>query len=325
MSDLRIRPIRSIPVSNRRRVTFDVPITEVVQGYNLRFEVQISGSAMYSLLSDWYRQLVQNINFNASSSLRTTVGRLKTGSGISFINESTLLRGVSPYLWSDVDFNDYYTFPRQVIFDIPIDFESLHTQNRRMSLLNTRELSSAQFTIDMNDINELSANPAMPSTGMDMDGVIEVYAREFIDDQAKALQYSLSRRDLIEQAVSSSNQNMQIDLRRGFVTRGILVHAFNRESMAIIPNDQIIRSITLNVNREIKHSMTWDALKNINKNDYGITCPAGTAYLDLIADGQLDGLVNTALFQDVSLTLDVNGGATNVIQLYPSELIMPGL
>ncbi len=49
--------------------------------------------------------------------------------------------------------------------------------------------------------------------------------------------------------------------------------------------------------------------------------PTGYAFLDLMPEGRYDTIVDTRIYRDVNLILDVNGVANSKVRVYPVEII----
>jgi hypothetical protein len=299
-------------------INFDLPITEVVKGFDLKVKGSINVTTAGTLTPEGIAGLVRNVNIEATSGFRTSIGRLKSGEAHAFRNLSYFLSGEQPFTQTP-SVAAVAAVPFE--FVIPIDFEMLHTENPRLTLLNTRELTSLRAVVDIGDSSDVLATGAGSITG-----TIEVYAREFTDEGSKALQYGILRQDKIEIATPAANQNYLLDLKRGYMLRGLLLRTVTRSGYVGTPLDSIINRVKLQVNRETKYDFSWSYLQALGVKTLDIPLPVpGYAFIDLLSEQRLDTILDTALYSDVSLVLDYNQTANGVIDIYPVEIIPANL
>ena len=297
-----------------------LPITDVYK----RIILYISGSATIDaggadgvLTPESILSLIRKITLVGTSSSRTKVGDIKVGDGAALFNLQQFLRGTPPE----------YTDPTPITkgstpdfdFSLPIDLEMPFSSDPRQSLLNTLELTSLYLNIDWGDDSDVfSAGTitALPVT-------CRISAEEFVDEFSKRQKYSLHQFSFIEQDSSVTSTRLSVRLKRGNLLRGVLIKQFTRAAVYYhTPVETVINNVSLEVNRVIRKSYTFEELQAQNKVDYQmVSVPTGYAFLDLMPEARYDTLIDTGKYDDVDIVFDITGVANSYIRLYPVELI----
>lgn len=300
-----------------------LPITEVMQGLNLLLSgsVTIATNDATSLAPEGILSLIRNIKIEATSSSRREVGVIKNADFASMYTLQRFLRNVAGLKTT------LSAATKQagtaVKADLQLDFEFPHSSDPRQTLLNTTELSTLTLVVDWGDANDILVVGTAVVTFPTM--AIKVSARELTDVESKRKRYGINSFSYIEKSVGTAQSRLLVDLKRGYLLRGFLVKQFTRAAGTNFhtPVDTVINSIALELNREVKVKFDdWNVLQGQNIYDYkmGAAIP-GYAFIDLMEDGRYDKLIDTRMYRDVNVVLDIATVADSVIRIYPVEIV----
>lgn len=297
-----------------------LPITEVIR----RFEFFLSGTMTETggaadgvLTPEAMLSLIRNVTIEATSSTRREIGKLKNADFAAMYRLAGFLKGTPPaYLDPTPITKSSAASPFYA--SLPIDFQMPFSQDPRQTLLNATELTSLSAIIDWGDASDVMS----AGTWTFPTCTLEISAAEFTEQDAKLQKYGLNTFSFIEQATTSANSRLAIDLKRGYLLRGIMFKQFTRTAYAATPVSTVINSVSLELNREIRKKYNWKTLQASNKSQFQMaTVPTGYAFLDLMPEGRYDTIVDTRAYRDVNVILDVNAVANSYVRIYPVEII----
>lgn len=298
----------------------NLPITETIR----RLFLRLSGTATEggvgdgTLTAEGVLSLIRNIRVSGTSSSRPEIGHIKNADLAGLYTLQTFLKGISQAILQPTPIaKGSVASPFSV--SLPIDFEMPFSQDPRQTLLNTSELTSLALEVDWGAVTDMIGGLGtwtLPTCSL------EVYADEFVDDHSKGARYGLNQFSFIETATASANTRLTIDLKRGYMLRGLLVKQFTRTAFAHTPVATVINTVGLEVNREVRKAVSFAALQDMNRDAYQMaTVPTGYAFLDLMPEGRYDTIVDTRQFRDVNVVLNVNAVANSFVRVYPVEII----
>ncbi len=300
-----------------------LPITEVIRGLSLVLSGTLTqdGANDGTATPENMLSLIRNITIEATSSSRREVGKLKNGDFAAMYQLASFLKGTPPsYLAPASILKAAANQPFRAA--LPIDFEMAFSQDPRQTLLNTTELTSLSMIVDWGDATDIQSVgvPTFPIC------TLEVNAKEFVEPDSKTKKYGLNQFSFIEAVTTSANTRLAIDLKRGYLLRGLLIKQFTRTGYPMTPVSTVVNSVALELNREVRKKYNWNTLQADNKEQFQLaSIPTGYAFLDLMPEGRYDSIVNTQEFRDVYVILDVNGVANSYVRVYPVEIIPASL
>jgi hypothetical protein len=301
----------------------ELPRTFVYQDLNLRFagDLTIAGGAADGVLTpEQPLSLIRDIRIEASSGVRPSVGILKRADAAALFRLQHFLKGVQGELTVLALPGVQAASP--INFDIEIDFELTRSADPRLTLLNTRELTSLDLVIDWGIPEDIENGGDRVKTINNM--ACTVSGREFLDPQSIIDRYGLHQTQFIERNITAATVRFPINLKRGFLLRGFLIKQFTQAAVNFhTPVATILNQVAIEVNREEKlRYNSFALLQADNKYTYKIeVMPAGYAFVDILQEGRLDTMIDTRDFEDVEVVLDVNAIANGRIRIYPIEII----
>ncbi len=305
-----------------------LPITEVIKRLVLRISCALTETGTGAngvTTTEGILGLLRTVTVEGSSSSRSSIGKIKSSDLGALYWLNTFLHGVPGLITGQTAALAKSAAASPWSVNIPIDFEMLFSQDPRQTLLNTTELTSLFLNLDWGEKGDIidSAGAGYATTTLTVPKV-EIYAEEFIDANSKAASYGVNRFSFIEQTTTSTNARLAIDLKRGYMIRGILIKQFTQSAYPHVPVETVVNNISLELNREVKKSVSWNVLKAHNADLYQLRSadlPTGYAFLDLMPEGRYDTIVDTRIYRDVNLILDVTGQANSKVRVYPVEII----
>jgi hypothetical protein len=296
-----------------------LPVTESLRGLQLVLSGTCTegGSAGGTLTTEAVLSLIREITIEATSSSRREIGKIKKADFAAMYRLAHLMKGVAPsYLDPTPITKSAAASPFRAV--VPIDFEFLQSQDPRQTLLNSTELTSLSLIVDWGDASDLFSTGSwtFPTCSL------EINAKEFTDDFSKSQKYGLNQLSYIQQVTTATNSRLAIDLKRGYLLRGLLIKQFTATGYPMTPVSSVINSVSLELNREVRKKMSWTALQALNMEQYQIaTMPTGYAFLDFMPEGRFDTIIDTRVFRDVYVILDVTGVGSSYVRVYPIEII----
>ncbi len=161
---------------------------------------------------------------------------------------------------------------------------------------------------------------------------LQVEAEEYLDDLSNVGRYAVNISRMIEFSSIAATTNFPVDLKRGFITRGVLIKQFTRPAGQTdhTPVNTVINAVSVMVNGipKIQYASTgvaasgWLMLQAENRTVFGLEAsPAGYAFLDFMSDGMLDRLSLGSDYTSIGLNLDINTIANSVMRVYPVEIV----
>lgn len=304
-----------------------LPRNFVVQDINILVTGTVSvsgGSADGTLTPEQPLQLIRDVRIEGSSQSRPQVGEIKRGDAAALYRFAHFMKGTAGSITSlaaaGVQTNTAFSF------DLEIDFELARSIDPRMTLLNTRELDSLDLVIQWEDSTGLIYGGDRSVTINNCSAYI--VAREYLDPGSLATAYGIHRFSSIEQAISAANTRLPIELKRGYLLRGLFIKQFTQGAVNYhTPVTSIINAVSVEVNRDVKVSYpSWAQLVAENKYSYSIeSMPTGYAFVDFMIDGKPDNLIDTRDFESVDLVLNVSAPSNARVRVYPIEILpVPG-
>jgi hypothetical protein len=299
-----------------------LPITEVYHSLKLQLvgDVTISGGTTSGTVHpEGTVGLIREITLEATSGRRRNIGKIKNADLAAMYQLIHILNGQAPSMVSlangDVQANT------AIRANIPIPFALMHSADPRETLLNATELSSLTAIISWGDATDLVTGGDRTNTLNSAS--LAISGKEYTDVATKRNRYGVNSMYFLEEVTTSSNARLAIDLKRGYILRGLLVKQFTQAGNIHTPVETVINSLQLEINRDVhKDYNTFNILKDKNQEDYNIgTLPTGYAFIDLMSEGRFDTLVDTSKFRNVELVLDVTGVANSRVRVYPIEII----
>lgn len=329
LRDAKLRYIdTAVMVSGGQTIT-KIPDTEVIRFLNLYLSGTVSvdgGGADGVLTPEGMLSLIRNISIEASSGTRRELNKIKWGDIAAFYNLQKFLKSV----------NGYYLNPTPITkgsaaspfaFDLQIDFEMARSKNPRATMLNAnRDITRGTFNLKLDwgtSADMFSAGTITYPTTPNM----KIYALEHRDDLTKQGRYGINLLQYKEQAVPATTTRQLIDLKSGYLLRGVLIKAFTRAGGVYYhtPSDAIINAVSLEVDRDVVKEFDWKILQAQNIYDYHMSSASvltGYAFLDFMPELSWDTIIDTRKAKtDVNLVLNVTGGATSYVRVYPVEVI----
>jgi len=345
LKDVKFRPLRTILYPGVPTQTRDaLPVTEVYQSLNIRMTgvvttdpaVVPTGNTPEGALS-FIRRLVLE---GSSNKRRAAYAQFKVGDVAAMYNLQRFLRNVAGVILNPAFAAAATPYPMS--FDLQLDFEMPHTSDPRRTYLNAAEdLETLTAIIDWGDGTDVhvpGAAATVASGGIVAQVVIS--GRELTDPNAKSFKYGVNTLSYQEIQVNAAVNNLEFNLRRGNLLRGVLIKAFCIDPVPIAvlvpatvahtPVDDIILSARFLLNRETKIDMfDWGTLQGQNLIDFKM--PAlipGYAFIDFMEDGNFNKIIPTNEFRDVTLQFNVQPSALSVapltaisyIRVYPIEI-----
>jgi hypothetical protein len=297
----------------------NIPITEVIRKLKLCLSGTMTegGTAGGTLANEAMLSLIRAITIIGTSSKRTEIGKIKFADFAAFYRLQHFLKGVEGHyldptpITKSAAASPFYA-------NLNIDFEMPWSQDPRQTLLNTTELTSLSMLVDWGDASDVITGGAwtFPTCSL------EVYADEFVDDGTKAHKFGINQFSYLEQSTTSSNTRLAIDLKRGYLHRGIMIKQFTRTAYGHVPVETVVNSYSFELNREIKKTGSWAVLQASNKERYGLAnVPKGYAFIDFMPEKRYDTLVDSRKYRDVNLVLNVNAVPNSFVRIYPVEII----
>lgn len=317
----KFRNIETVQKPATAQVTRTVlPITEVMRKLVLTLTGTLTegGIADGTLTPEGILSLIRSITVEATSSSRREVGKIKSADFASMFILQNFLRGTPPdRLVPTPIIKSSAATPFRV--QLPIDFEMPFSQDPRQTLLNTTELTSLSLLTEWGDASDIFSTGTwtFPTCSL------RVSSSEFVDSGMKANRYGLNQLSFLEYVTTSTNSRLAIDLKRGYLLRGLLIKQFTRSGVYYhTPVETVINQVSLELNREVKKTYTFKELQGQNKEQFQMaSVPTGYAFLDLMPEGRFDTVVDTREYRDVYVILDVTGVANSLVRVYPVEII----
>jgi hypothetical protein len=329
----RLRHIGTIaPSAFPQSVRFALPRDFVYNRIILRLTANVtvaSGTSSGTLFSEQPWSLIRNIRLETAAAARSTIAELRNMDFAAMARLQSFFAGtpcdVAKLANGDAQSATAISCAVEVPFYLP------RTVNPRICALNTHELNSLDLVLDFGSISaDLISGGDRTLTLANVQ--VQILAEEFMDAQSNAQKYAVNLARYIEFSAPAANTAFPVDLKRGFITRGVLLKQFTRASgvTAHTPVDTVINGLSVVVNGVPKLQYPsngvscsgWKALQAQNKSVYGLEIiPTGYAIMDFAEDGMLDGLMRSSDFSSIGLSLDINTVSDSVIRVYPLEIV----
>lgn len=218
----------------------------------------------------------------------------------------------------------------QISGGVEIPFYIPRCIDPRKGALNTHELNSLDLVVQWGTDTDLIIGGTRVTTLSNLQ--LQIHAEEYLDQNSNAARFAVNLSRFLEFSGVTANSAFPIDLKRGFLTRGVMIKQFTQAAGAThhTPVDTVINSVSLQVNGVAKYEALtnglansgWAALQNRNKRAYGLEAvPVGYGMVDLMEDGQLDCLMRSSDYTSIGLLLNTNTIADARIRIYPLELV----
>jgi len=343
LKDVRFRPLRTILYPGNPTQTRDpLPITEVYQSLNIRMTGVATTAAVAPTANspEGALSFIRRLTIEGSStSRRAAYGQFKIADVAAMYNLQRFLRNVA-----GVQLNPLFAAPATpypMSFDLQLDFEMPHTSDPRRTYLNAKkDLESLSIIIDWGSGNDVWVPGALAVTEGAIVAQIVVSGRELTDPNAKMFDYGVNTLTFQEQQINAITNNLEFNLRRGNLLRGVLIKTFCVDPVPIAaalpatvahtPVDDIITSVRFLLNRETKTDFVdWGTLQGQNLIDFRMPgLVVGYAFIDFLEDGNFNKIIPTNEFRDVTLQLNAQPSALSLapltavsyIRVYPIEI-----
>lgn len=299
-----------------------LPRDYVFSALNLRFSGTVTiagGAASGTVAPESPMSILRDIKIEGSSPMRPAIGLIKQFEAAVQYRLNEILYG-APGERVNLTSGDIQA-ATPVSFSIRIPFEMPYCENPRITWLNTRELAALDLVIQWGDATDLIVGGDRTITLNTFQ--VEVSGIEYLDGAALTGRYGIHRVSFIEQAVAASNSRLVVDIKRGYVLRGVLLKQFTQVGTVMTPVNTIITQASIELNREVKlQHNTWAGLQADNKTRYAIqTTPVGYAFLDVMPEKLLDSLIDTRDYETVSAVLNVTTAANARFRVFPVEIL----
>lgn len=319
----------ALPGSTRTQIPRDFVYNNLLLRMTAQVDIAAGGGADGTLNAEQPLSLIRGLQLVASSPTRPTVAEIRNADFAALYQLSHFFSGAADEFAALAAPGVQAATKISAKVEVPLYIPRCVVPRR--AGLNTHELASLDLVVDWGTGQGDLIDGGTRVVTMSL-ATLQVHGEEFLDTPSNMDRYAVNVARYIEQPVPGATTQFRIDLKRGFLTRGVMVKQFTRAAGKTFhtPVNTIVNAVSLEVNGtpKIQYASNglaasgWTLLQNHNKEVYGLeTVPTGYAVLDLMEDGQFDSLIRTSDYTNIYLVLDVNTIADAVIRVYPLELI----
>ncbi len=200
-----------------------------------------------------------------------------------------------------------------------IDFEMWRAVKPIDSLLNSAQLATLDLIVTFG-ASDCIFGGAYGGTVTVHSGTLYVSGVESVGVPADT-PFIVNKEFSIEKTITASSNNLQINLPVSNLYRSFLLKTVSDDVCV----NTIIDNIKLQSGTEVFFNKRGADVRDSNKLEVSIeSMPNGFYLIDFVKDGRLTESLDTAQLSSLEFILDVNSvGTTDVITIYPVELIQP--
>lgn len=317
----------TLPSQTRTKIPRDFVFQDMI--LNMQAQMDISGGTTSgTVTAEQPFNLIRGVRLEANSPGRPTVAEIKNADFAALATLERIMNGTTAQNTAlangDVQAATIIDAKVELPFYIP------RCKSPFSAALNCHELASLDLVIDWGSETDLV-------TGGDRTEALtniscQVSAREWLSQEANAAKYAVNLTRYMEFTGLSQNSAYLVDLKRGLPIRGLLIKQFTRAA-GTYPHvlvNSVINALKVEVNGIPKFEFAsngtansgWNLLRSENKRIYSLeTQLSGYAFIDFLEDGDLSGLIKTAEYTSINLSLDINTVSDSVIRVYPVEIV----
>ena len=288
------------------------PIRQIVLDVNGSLVIGTAGSpVLYTGGCGSALKVVKRIELIANG--RDT---LKSISASALAMKNTFLHSTQPQLTETGLTAATHPFGGVVVLDVAMP-RAVRPED---TLLDTGKLSTLDLRVTFGDGDDMfSTNPtAITSTDCD----IQVSMKEAIDLTGKDELYSTYKEYYIEAVIAAASTEHQILLPVGNRYRGFMIECESDGEMV----DTILNSVKFQSGTDVYFTMDADDLAGENAITFDLQDQSRTGYyyVDLCPTGQMVDALDATALSRLEAIVDVNApGTTDIIRIYPCEIISP--
>ena len=190
------------------------------------------------------------------------------------------------------------------------------------TLLAARKLST--LTLRATFGNGESMFSTNPTTITSNDCDLEISIDESINRKKKPEIYSAYKENYLEDIIAAATTNLQLPIPTGNRFRGMLIECESDGNMV----DTILNSIIVRSGTDVFFSRTATEIRGKNAVQFNLQAQTltGYYYIDFCEDGLMVDALDATYLGRLEVSADVNApGTTDVIRIYPCELVSPQL
>jgi hypothetical protein len=203
---------------------------------------------------------------------------------------------------------------------VQLPLESPGAVRKIDTLLASGRLSTLELRASFGDVNNLFSTAPTATTGFTCP--IKVALDETIRLDGRAENYMTYKEHVIEKQIVGATTAFQILLGVGNRYRGFMIETESDGEMV----DTILNKATLKSGTDIFYQLEEDQIRGINQSNLlgNAETLTGYYYLDAVPEGRLVDSWDARILSQMELELDVNApGTTDIVRIYPDELIEP--